>query len=228
MARILNLETATDRCSVAVSDGLRLLSLRESAQPREHAAQLTLLIQSALAEAGLELPELDAVAISSGPGSYTSLRVGAATAKGLCYALGKSLIAVDTLQSLALASLKAEREDGWYCPMIDARRMEVYTATFDAANECLVPARALILDEHTFEDALSKGIPIILSGNGAEKCRGLLPERGVYYSLKECSAALLVPLALQAFEAGRFEDLAYYSPFYLKPPNITVAKKREL
>lgn len=228
MARILHIETATDICSIAASDGLELLSIQQAEGVRQHAAQITLLIQSVLEQARLSLPEVDAISVSSGPGSYTSLRVGTSTAKGICYTLGKPLIAVDTLQSLALASLKAEREEGLYLPMIDARRMEVYTAHFDAANERLAEAAPLIVEENTFQEELKQGIPLILSGNGAEKCRPVLPEQGIIYSPVVCSAAHLIPLALQRYEAAQFEDAAYYSPFYLKPPNVTKSKKKLL
>jgi tRNA threonylcarbamoyladenosine biosynthesis protein TsaB len=225
MAFILNIETATDICSVALSEGERLLQLEEAREPFKHAAQLTLLIQAILKRADKNLSELDAVSISSGPGSYTSLRVGTATAKGICYALDKPLIAVDTLQALALACLKQEREEGLYYPMIDARRMEVYTAGFDATNERLTKAYALIVDEKTFAEPRAKGQQIILCGSGAAKCKTVLPEEGILYSNIQCTAAHLIPLALRAFETEQFEDVAYYDPLYLKPPNITKAKK---
>ena len=228
MAKILHIESATDVCSVAVSDGLEMLSLQEAEGVRQHAAQITLLIQSALQLADLTLSDLDAVSLSSGPGSYTSLRVGASTAKGICYTLDKPLIAVDTLQSIALASLKREGKEGLYFPMIDARRMEVYTARFDAANTRLTEAAPLIVDEKTFKEELDKGVPLILSGNGAEKCLEVLPSTGIVYSPVMCSAAHLIPLALQRFKARQFEDVAYYSPFYLKPPNVTKSKKKLL
>lgn len=225
MPFILHIETATDICAVALGEGGRLLQLEEAAGTFQHAAQLTLLIQAAFQKAGRTMSELDAVAVSSGPGSYTSLRIGAATAKGICYALDKPLIAVDTLQSLALACLKQEREEGLYYPMIDARRMEVYTAAFDAANEPLTAAAPLIVEEHTFAEELAKGTPLILCGNGAAKCQKILPNEGILYSNVVCSAAHLLPLALRAFELEAFEDVAYYDPLYLKPPNITTPKK---
>jgi tRNA threonylcarbamoyladenosine biosynthesis protein TsaB len=228
MARILHIETATDICSIAVSDGLQLLSIQTADGVRQHAAQITLLIQSVLGQARLSLSELDAVSVSSGPGSYTSLRVGTSTAKGICYTLDKPLIAVDTLQSLALASLNKEREEGLYLPMIDARRMEVYTARFDATNERLTEAAPLIVAAETFQEELDKGIPLILSGNGAEKCKKVLPASGIVFSPVVCSAAHLIPLALKRYEAEQFEDVAYYSPFYLKAPNVTKSKKKLL
>jgi len=225
MPLLLHIETATDVCSVALSEGPELLSLREAEGVFQHAAQITLLIQQCLEHGGQSMQQLDAVSVSSGPGSYTSLRVGTATAKGICYALDIPLIAVSTLQSLALACLRQEREEGLYYPMIDARRMEVYTAGFDAANENILAPQALIVEETTFARELERGELVILCGNGAEKCRRLLPQDGILYSPLLCSAAHLVPLAHLAYERSQFEDAAYYEPFYLKPPNITKPRK---
>ncbi len=225
MALLLLIETATDLCSIGISDGLELLSLQQAPEGYQHAGQITLLIERGLQEAGLTLADIEGLALSSGPGSYTSLRVGAATAKGICYALDKPLVAVDTLQSLALAALRQEREEALYFPMIDARRMEVYTAGFDAANECISPPQAMVVEPDSFSAYLQAGQTIVLAGNGAAKCQGSLPNEGIIYTSIFCSAAHLLPLALPAFEAGRFADPAYYSPFYLKPPNITVPKK---
>ena len=226
MSLILHIETATDICSIGLSRGSQLLSIHNAAAGYQHAAQITLLIQRCLEESGASLAELDAVALSSGPGSYTSLRVGGATAKGICYSLDKPLIVVDTLQSLALASLKQEREEALYYPMIDARRMEVYTAGFDAANEQIEAPKAIIVDELTFSEQWRAGHRIVLSGNGAEKCRSVLSGKDIIYSPVACSAAHLLPLALIAYEKEQFEDVAYYSPFYLKPPNITKPRPR--
>ncbi len=226
MALILHIETATDICSIGLSRSHQLISLHNAAAGYQHAAQITLLIQRCLEQGGVKMEELDALSLSSGPGSYTSLRVGAATAKGICYSLDKPLIVVDTLQALALASLKQEREEALYYPMIDARRMEVYTAGFDAANEQVEEAQAIIVDEGAFREQLQAGHRIVLSGNGAEKCREVLPEEDIIYSSVHCSAAHLLPLALIAYEQERFEDPAYYSPFYLKPPNITKPRPR--
>jgi tRNA threonylcarbamoyladenosine biosynthesis protein TsaB len=225
MALLLLIETATDLCSIGISEGLELLSLQQAPEGYQHAGQITLLIERCLQEASLALADIDGLAMSSGPGSYTSLRVGAATAKGICYALDKPLVAVDTLQALALAALRQEREEALYFPMIDARRMEVYTAGFDAANECISPPQAMVVEPDSFSAYLQAGHIIVLAGNGAAKCRSSLPQEGILYTSIVCSAAHLLPLALPAFEAGRFVDPAYYSPFYLKPPNITVPKK---
>lgn len=226
MPKILNIETATDICSVCVSDGATVLSLREAEERYDHAARITLLIQACMRESDLTLSQLDAVAVSGGPGSYTGLRIGTAVAKGICYALEKPLIAVDTLQSLALASYRAMLKTALYCPMIDARRMEVYTAVYDHALQQLAAPRALVVEPTSFDSYRQEGHDIVLAGNGAEKCRAVLPADGFYYAEVRCSARHLVGPAVAAYEAGQFVDTAYFSPFYLKPPNITRARKK--
>jgi tRNA threonylcarbamoyladenosine biosynthesis protein TsaB len=225
MALILNIETATDICSVCVSRGAKILSLKESDQGYDHAAQITLMIEACLKEAGCKIDELAAVAVSRGPGSFTALRIGAATAKGICYSLGVPLIAIDTLQSLALATSLKEKKQALYCPMIDARRMEVYTAVFDAAGQPLTEAHSLIVQNDSFSQYLNEGQELVFSGNGAGKCRGALDSPAMHFSDVTCSAKHLVELAAQAFQEEAFSDIAYFSPFYLKPPNITNPKK---
>ena len=169
MPYILHLETATEICSVGISKGHQIISLKSSAEPYQHVTLINQLIEDCLREANISMHQLDAVAVSSGPGSFTALRVGTATAKGICYALQKPLIGVDTLQALALGSFDATIEKALYVPMIDARRMEVYTATFDDSNECIEPTRSLIIEKNIFEDYKKNGHTVVLSGNGAEK-----------------------------------------------------------
>ncbi|MCG8328187.1 MAG: tRNA (adenosine(37)-N6)-threonylcarbamoyltransferase complex dimerization subunit type 1 TsaB [Chitinophagales bacterium] len=228
MANLLLIETSTGICSIGVSQGNQLLALRQTEEAYQHASRITLLIQSVMESAPFSLNELDGVVLSSGPGSYTSLRVGAATAKGICYSLDKPLIVVDTLQALALAALKSTREEALYYPMIDARRMEVYTAGYDATNECIAERSSIIVDENTFSEQLSKGHQIVLCGDGAEKCKKVLPKEHIIYTDVTCSAAHLLPFALIQYAKEDFEDIAYFSPIYLKPPNITKSKKRLL
>lgn len=226
MAILLHIETATERCSVALAEGARLLSLQESEAAFSHASQLTLLIAAALKAAGLSMDQLAAVALSSGPGSYTGLRIGSATAKGICYAQDLPLIAVDTLQSLALASRQKQLDAPvLYAPMIDARRMEVYTAGYDFNNELTMKMQALILDELAFKHYFDQGYSIVFSGNGSAKCRDLFPSEKAIFSPVLCSAAHLIPLAEKAFQAQNFVDQAYFSPTYFKAPNITKPKK---
>lgn len=225
MTTILHIETATDICSIGISQGEQLLALQEITHFSDHASKITLLIEACLQQIKLTINDLDAVAISQGPGSYTSLRIGVSTAKGICYALNKPLIVIDTLQALALATLKLEKKKALYCPMIDARRMEVYGALFDSDNQLVRAAEALKMETDTFDTYFQNNQPIVFSGDGAEKCKTVLTSPLAYFSPVVCSAAHLVPLALQAFEKQQFANLAYFEPFYLKPPNITTPKK---
>jgi tRNA threonylcarbamoyladenosine biosynthesis protein TsaB len=226
MPLILHLETATEVCSAALSDAEGMIALVEAPTPYAHAAQITLLVEECLRRSGRRLTELDAVSLSRGPGSYTALRVGAATAKGICYALDKPLIAVDTLRSLAAATRQTkDPPELWYCPMIDARRMEVYHAVFDARLSPLTNAKALVVNEHTFAEDFERGQTIVFSGNGAPKCQNVLRNSRAVFRPIVCSAAHLIPLAHEAFREKRWENLASFTPLYLKPPNITVPKK---
>jgi len=225
MALILNIETATEICSICISKGTDILAIKESRDAYSHAGQITLLINACLEAANYKLSDLEAVAVSSGPGSYTALRVGAATAKGICYALNKPLIAVDTLQSIALATYHKKKKQALYCPMIDARRMEVYSAFFAEKGEAENEPSAIVIDENAFSEQLAEGKIIICSGNGAEKCKAILKNPLISFEEVLCSSAHLVPLAQKAFDEKRFSDIAYFAPLYLKPPNITKAKK---
>lgn len=213
---------------MCISRDQQVLSLQESAGAYDHASQITILIETAAREAGIKLPELDALAVSQGPGSYTGLRIGTSTAKGICYALDKPLIAVDTLQALALASQQAEDQDMLYCPMIDARRMEVYAAVFDQNNFAIRETQAIKVELDTFDDFFAKGQTVAFAGNGAEKCKAVLTSPLAHFRSVVCSAKHLVPIAVQKFQQQAFEDVAYFEPFYLKPPNITTPRKNLL
>jgi len=225
MAVILNIETATERCSVAIGKDGNLLVEKTSEEQYSHAAKLTLLIEQCLSSVNLELANLDAIAVSSGPGSYTGLRIGSSTAKGICYALDKPLIAISTLQALAWASILAEaKAPAIYIPMIDARRMEVYAAGYDESGATTFNSRPIIIDENSFADILQSGHRIVLSGNGSGKCKAVLEHPQIKYKEIYCSAAHLIPLSEEAFEQGQLADLAYFAPSYLKKPNITTPK----
>jgi tRNA threonylcarbamoyladenosine biosynthesis protein TsaB len=228
MSLILNIETATDTCSVALAEGGMLLAFRE-VQTLNHAGQLTLFIEECLAEAQLKLSDVKAVAISNGPGSYTALRVGSSTAKGICYALDLPMIAIDTLESLALATFEALGDSAaLYCPMIDARRLEVYGAIFsyDTAEKRAVieETQPIIIDSSSFENYFSAGKKIIFCGNGADKCRPFLTSEWAMFHDANCSAKHLVKLSFAAFEKKQFINVAYHTPQYLKAPNITTPK----
>lgn len=225
--KLLNIETATELCSISVSDNTEIITLKESNAPFSHTAKLTLLIEQGLQEAGIKLNALDAISLSSGPGSYTALRVGTSVAKGLCYALNKPLLAVDTLKSLALAAkMHINDPEALYCPMIDARRMEVYTALYDANMQQIETTHALIVEQDAFKKYLQNGKSIIFAGNGAMKCAEILGVPNTQFLDIPCSAKHTAILAAQAWQTKQFEDVAYFSPNYLKAPNITTPKKR--
>ncbi len=222
MALILGIETATSICSVALVKDGKLLAIRESEGSREHSAALTGYITDVFFEAGLTYKQLDAVAVSMGPGSYTGLRIGVSSAKGLCYALDKPLIAIDTLKSLAWQVLQLYIEQAknlyniLFCPMLDARRMEVYTAMFDKDLKLIEPVNASIITEDSFSEFAGK--EIIYFGDGASKCRTLFESKTgfAFEDNINLSAKAICMLAENEFEKGNFADLAYCEPFYLK------------
>lgn len=230
MASILLIETATGVCSIGLSRDGQLLALQQAEEPYQHARRITLLIEAVLREAGTELAALDALALSSGPGSYTSLRVGTATAKGIGFAIGTPLLAIDTLQSLALAArYEGDGEKILYAPMIDARRQEVYTALYDGDNRLVSPTAPHILGPDSFSRWREQGYRIVVCGDGTAKCRELLgaDHPGFLYREEvQCRAGNLLPLAEKAWQEGAFADLAYYEPNYLKPPNVTRPRPR--
>ncbi len=224
MSLLLSIETATEICSICVSKGAEILAERGTSEVYQHIEAITTLIQEVTEEAGVSLQEIDAIALSEGPGSYTALRVGAATAKGICYTLDKPLIAISTLKSLAWA-MKNSSNVGYFLPMIDARRMEVYAALFDHNLQEMEAPAALLVTDQTNKSYQSIDAPIFIGGNGAEKCTKVLGSNFIYTEV-ECNAKNLVSLAIEKYQARDFVDLAYFSPFYLKPPNITVSKKK--
>jgi tRNA threonylcarbamoyladenosine biosynthesis protein TsaB len=235
MAKILLLETATDCCSVAIGMDGACVSMQEMADCRSHIAVITLMIEACAKEAGIALNELDAVAVSSGPGAYTSLRTGASVAKGLCYASDIPLIAVDTLAALAWGSRAAQPATlgrTVYLPMIDARRAEIWLAAYDDAMACIAPAQSLILEPGVLQqwiDALPLGyVPdkIVMSGSGKKKIivEDIIKNSDIC-SVDTCSARFLLDIAQERYKNGQFEEVHSFEPFYMKPPNITVSKK---
>ena len=158
----------------------------------------------------------DAVAVSAGPGSYTGLRIGVSSAKGLCYALGVPLIAVDTLQTIVVEAIKRVDDDMLYCPMIDARRMEVYTALFDGNAKRLTEVEAKIIDENSFREVLEEG-RVVFCGNGADKCRQAIRHpNAVFLDDIHPLSSNMLPAAADKLKSGAVEDTAYFEPFYLK------------
>lgn len=218
---ILCLETATATCSVALNDGLKTLALRECKGQNAHSEKITIFIQQVLDEAGIGYDRLDAVAVSKGPGSYTGLRIGVSTAKGVCYAAGLPMMAVDTLQAMAYGMrerLVDELKPGdLLVPMIDARRMEVYCSVFDTSLNSVKGTEALVVDEHSFDDMLD-GHRLWLFGDGAPKLHGLFYSNDHIHIVDgfEPSAAYMATLSDQALKTNDFVDVAYFEPFYLK------------
>lgn len=234
---LLHIESSTDICSIAVSRGEEMIGFSETTKAYQHASQMTLLIDQAMAAAKLRLAELSAVSVSLGPGSYTSLRVGFSTAKGICYALDKPLITVPSLQAIAQAISKqpisgsqalSTTSDTLYVPMIDARRMEVYLAMYDQDIALVKEPQAVVIEESIFATYMNDGAHLVLGGNGAPKCQAVLQHPQIHFVPVLASAQHLISLAYLTYQEEAFADLAYVEPFYLKPPNITVSKKKLL
>lgn len=219
MPLILAIETATEICSVSLIRDNEIIAIRESEGSNEHSALLASFIDEVMKETGFQYQQLDAVAVSKGPGSYTGLRIGVSTAKGLCYAMNKPLISVGTLEAMAFQVIDNNMLDAnnsvLLCPMIDARRMEVYTAVFDAELEEVSPVIAEIIDENSFAETQKK---ILIFGNGATKCMSVLKKNEKVILLPEIrtSSVSVAKIAAKKFKQSLFEDIAYFEPFYLK------------
>lgn len=232
MACLLHIETSAETCSVALSHDGQCVFERVSPQQMNHAASVSGYIQEALAEAKALGEKVQAVAVSAGPGSYTGLRIGFSTAKGLCYGMGVPLIAIPTLEILAAALRKTAEglanTDALLCPMTDARRMEVYTALFNPQLEEVQATQAVCLDREgtTFLPAEKT---ILIGGSGAEKCREIFSDsRFVFAEVKTLCASMMVEVAEARFAKSRFDDLAYSEPFYLKAYQPSLSKKSVL
>jgi tRNA threonylcarbamoyladenosine biosynthesis protein TsaB len=235
MALILNLDTSTQICSVALALDGELLGLEESHEDKSHASLLAVFIKNILGKNAYAISDLDAVAVSKGPGSYTGLRIGVSTAKGLAFAAGIPLISVDTLSSMVSGvfhgndlenmALSSDRSR-CFCPMIDARRMEVYTAVFNAVEVMIQPINAKIIQEDSFKDILEKN-HMIFFGNGSAKCRNIIQHsNAVFLEGIETSAKFMVPMAESTWQQKCFEDIAYFEPFYLKDFVATIPKNK--
>jgi tRNA threonylcarbamoyladenosine biosynthesis protein TsaB len=213
VSKILNIDTAVVTASVCLADGEELLALQTNPDQRAGASWLHTAIRDVLREAGLRLEAIDAVAVSAGPGSYTGLRVGMAAAKGLCFATGKPLITVGTLNMMAQAAMGAST--ALLCPMIDARRMEVFTAVYDQIGEEVLSPTNLILNENSFSDLLSH-YHILFFGNGSAKFQQATGHPHALFASIDATAQHMIPLSAQAFNTKNFADLAYSEPFYGK------------
>jgi tRNA threonylcarbamoyladenosine biosynthesis protein TsaB len=225
MAYILHLETSTKQCSVALAHKGELLASRILLNDSfSHSEKLHLFISEVLQEAKLKSADLDAVAVSKGPGSYTGLRIGVAAAKGLCFGLDIPLIALNALKILAQAS--TEQNTDYIIPMMDARRMEVYTAVFDSRRNWVEDTSALVLSRDSFKELL-KDQTVLVLGDGAQKFKELNPEINAVFpsEIFYPKADDMIPLAWEKFNSQAFESLAYFEPFYLKDFQTTPPKK---
>lgn len=232
MSLILCIETGTDICSVGIAKDGELLSLRESDEGRDHARKVGVFVDELLRETGIAPDDLDAVAVGKGPGSYTGLRIGVSFAKGLCYGLQKPLVAIGSLDAL----VEVAREDyeagiisvddwehAWLCPMVDARRMEVYAQVFDTEGRAETKVSAEVVGAESFAAFRHGDRPFVIFGSGARKCAGTLPDARLVEVTP--SARGLARLAQQALDEGRTEDIAYFEPFYLKDFVVTTSRK---
>lgn len=234
MAYILHIETSTPTCSVSISENSEILAVRESHVDKSHAELLAVFIQELFEETGINPKKLDAVNVSKGPGSYTGLRIGVSTAKGLAYGMNIPLISVNTLEAMAWGMLKSQEykslvqsDDSYFlCPMIDARRMEVYTALFNSELKVLSKTAALVIDSESFNDWLGRG-RICFFGNGAFKCKETIRHNNAIFMIEfNNSSRYMAELAFKSYEAKDFEDVAYFDPYYLKDFIPTIPKNK--
>jgi len=230
--KTLCIETSTNVCSTALTENDKILFSEIEYKANSHSALLTVLIEKITKKSGIELSQIDAVAVSSGPGSYTGLRIGVSTAKGICYALDKPLIAVSSLRILAERAIMMykeiiKQENLTLCPMIDARRMEVYTTFFNQNSEQIDEIKALIINSDTFLSFLEKQ-KIAFFGNGVEKCKEVIKHKNAFFldDVEPLASAMILPVN-QLFNENNFEDTAYFEPFYLKDFIATIPKKND-
>jgi len=233
MALLLNIETSTAVCSVALGKDGKLLALKENKEGMKHASHLTVFIESILKENGYTTADLDGVAVSMGPGSYTGLRIGVSTAKGICFGSNIPLIGLSTLQSMTKALLNTQNlksllknpEQAYFCPMIDARRMEVYTSFYNSNAEQVKDISADIIDENSFSNELSNR-EIVFFGDGSDKCKEVIKsDSGIFLDNITTTAVGMIELAEQKYNNKELEDVAYFEPFYLKDFVATTPKK---
>lgn len=216
MSYILHIDTATESAHVSLAENGRLLHTLINDQQKDHAAFVQTGLQQLLHAAGISFTAIDAVAVTAGPGSYTGLRVGMASAKGLCYALNKPLIAINTLEVMTKAAVLQDLNENYlYCPMIDARRMEVFTAVYDNELHALMEPCALVLDDNSYALHLQKST-LVFFGSGASKWKTISHQSNVLFTELTCLPEAFSALSYQYYNSGLFADLAYSSPYYIK------------
>ena len=226
MALILCLETTTTNCSVALSSGEKLLALKEDMGLNySHSERLHIYIQEVLNLAKIEKDSLDAIAVSKGPGSYTGLRIGVSSAKGLSFALDIPLLATNTLETLALQIARENTGFDFVIPVLDARRMEVYSAVYDGAFKEIRSVEAQVVDENSFLEYLNEGKTVFI-GNGASKLKAIINHPNASFRTEALpSAQEMAVLAQAKYKISDTEDVAYFEPFYLKDFFVTKSKK---
>lgn len=230
MALILSIETSTPVCSVALSENGKLLHSKENRDGYAHSSHLTVLIEELFNEQPYQMKDLDAVAVSSGPGSYTGLRIGVSTAKGICFALSIDLIAINSLETMTWSFVEDKNvaipENAWLCPMIDARRMEVYTALYNPNVAQQTEITAEIIDEESFNEILVKR-QLLFMGDGSHKCSSVITHSNAVFvsNIHPLAKHMAVP-SYKKFKLGKFEDVAYFEPFYLKDFVATKPKNK--
>jgi len=220
MALILNIDTSTESASIALAHNEQLISLSRNNQQKDHAGWIQEAIQSLLTDAGYRLNQLNAIAVTNGPGSYTGLRVGLATAKGLCYGLNIPLITIGTLHTMAIAAKQSMNHmnlpmDIYLCPMIDARRKEVFTAVFDSQLIELISPVAMILDQSSFEKELNQH-SILFFGSGSLKWKAVCRHANARFADLEWDSSSMISTACSSFREKKFADISYSEPAYLK------------
>jgi tRNA threonylcarbamoyladenosine biosynthesis protein TsaB len=224
MPKLLCIETSTEVCSVCCGDENGLGHISEIDRKNSHTETITLQIQKCMDELGWSYNELEGVVVGAGPGSYTGLRVGTSAAKGIAFAMDIPLISISSLQALAQKFIDHHEQVDYIIPMIDARRMEVYTAVYNSKIEEVKGTHALILDNHSF-DAINESCKILICGNGAKKVNNIETSRDIRIIPSKCTSVNLLPLGLVAHQKENLENLENYDPDYFKMPNVTKSKK---
>jgi tRNA threonylcarbamoyladenosine biosynthesis protein TsaB len=233
MSILLHIETATDICSVSLSDNGNLKDILEISEGRSHAATLTVFIKEILEKNNLSAKDLDAVAVSMGPGSYTGLRIGVSVAKGICYGSDIPLIAVPTLEAMyvgmkdkLLRGGESIGSDTIFVPMIDARRMEVYLIIFNSEGTVIKDTSAVIVEPETFDSLLRKNKLYFFGSGSGKLSQTIVSENAIFDEEFKISSSFMLPIAQKKFERQQFEDVAYFEPFYLKDFIATIPKNK--
>jgi tRNA threonylcarbamoyladenosine biosynthesis protein TsaB len=227
MPLILNIETSTDICSVCLSSEGNTIAIRETERSYSHSEVIAVFIDECVKEVGIGMKEINAVSIGQGPGSYTALRIGAATAKGICFALSIPLISIGTLDALRESIKDKAGVNDLIVPMIDARRKEVYRCIYDFEGKIIEPVAPVILDGNSFEEYANYD-RLLFCGDGVPKSRDILKIANAEFFNEECSARHMILLSEEKFNNNQFENISYFEPFYYKGPNITIQKKNIL